>query len=371
MDHVPDRLVEGGVDGVGRLRARVGKGAPAHAVGSANHDGGRAGKAAGVPPVPCSVVADHPAARVFRVGILRIGGRGCGHELDRFGLENTRNRGRTAEMRGEFCETAGRGDPAAVGIHAAHVHVVGIFVELAEVFDFVGSAVAVAVAGDAHVGDAAGRENGLLDEICVGLAGDFLDDAAKDAVAEIGVSPMRTRRIGERESGNGFGDEFFVVPGIVVEHGIGVVVGPAAGGVGKEMVDGDVGDVLAEVFAVVEAEDAAGAEDFVVEIEFALLEKREGRDRGDRLGDAGDAEEASVGAFDVLLGVGHPPGALVDKFGVADDGDGERGGEELAQEVAADAEHGGVFFASGEIVAASLRRGGGEEKVRGRYEARE
>ena len=39
----------------------------------------------------------------------------------------------------------------------------------------------------AHVGDAAGSEYGLLDEIFVGRAGDFFDDAAEYAVAEIGV----------------------------------------------------------------------------------------------------------------------------------------------------------------------------------------
>ena len=149
-----------------------------------------------------------------------------------------------------------------------------------------------------------------------------------------------------------------------MEHRIGVVIGPATGGVREEIVDGDVGDVLLECFAVVEAEDAAGAEDFVVEIEFALLEQREDRDGGDGLGDAGDAEEAGVGGLLVLFGVGHAPGVLEDEFGVAHDGYGERGGEELVEKVAADAEHGAVFFAGGEIVAAALRRrGGGEEEI--------
>ena len=138
------------------------------------------------------------------------------------------------------------------------------------------------------------------------------------------------------------------------------------------MIDGDVGDVLAEVFAEVEAEDAAGAEDFVAEVELALLEEREDRDGSDGLGDAGDAEEAAVGGLLVLLGVGHTPGVFVDKFGVADDGDGESGGKELFEEGAAETEHGGVFFAGGEIGAAGLGRGlmrgcgccGGEKKFR-------
>lgn len=123
---------------------------------------------------------------------------------------------------------------------------------------------------------------------------------------------------------------------------------------GEEIVDGDVGDVLAEVFAVVEAEDGAGAEDFVGEFEFALLDEREDRDGGDRFGDAGDAEEAGVGSFLMLLGVGHAPGMLVDEFGVANDRDGKCGGEELFHEGAAESEYGRVFLAGGEVGARAL-----------------
>ena len=46
---------------------------------------------------------------------------------------------------------------------------------------------------------------------------------------------------------------------VVAHHGVGGVVGPAAAGVGEEMVDGDVGDpLLVGWLAVSDAEDAVG-----------------------------------------------------------------------------------------------------------------
>ena len=55
---------------------------------------------------------------------------------------------------------------------------------------------------------------------------------------------MRAGWIGNRNVRDSFRDQLGMVPAIVVHHGIGVVVGPAAGGVSKKMVDRDIGDVL-------------------------------------------------------------------------------------------------------------------------------
>ncbi len=137
-----------------------------------------------------------------------------------------------------------------------------------------------------------------LDVGVVGLAGDLFDDAAEDAVAEVRVGPVGAGLVGEWMVGDGFGDELCVVPAVVVHHGGRCVVGPAAAGVGEEFVDGDVGDPLfVGGLAVFVVEDGAGAEDFVGEVELALLDEGEDGDGGDGLGDGGDAEEG------VLLGL--------------------------------------------------------------------
>ena len=126
--------------------------------------------------------------------------------------------------------------------------------------------------------------------------------------------------------GDGLGDELGVVPAVVLHHGVGGVVGPAAAGVGEEMVDGDVGDVgLVGRLAVLVAEDAGGAEDFVGEVELALLDEGEDGDGGDGLGDGGDAEEGVLLGLGEMLAVGHADGLVVDEVAVAGDGDGGGG----------------------------------------------
>ncbi len=212
------------------------------------------------------------------------------------------------------------------------------------------------------VGDAARREDVGLDVGGVGLAGDLLDDAAEDAVAEVGVGPVGAGWIGEGQVGEGLGDEFGLVPGEVVHHGVGGVVGPAAGGVGEEMVNGDVADVLLVGWlAVFCAEDAGGTEDFVGEVELALFHEGEDGDGGDGLGDGGNAEEAGLLDLHEMPAVAHADGLVVDELAVAGDGDGTGGDGELLAEGCGHAAHLAALLAVGAAVL-GLREGfeGGE-----------
>ena len=75
---------------------------------------------------------------------------------------------------------------------------------------------------------------------------------------------------------DGRGNQFCLVPAIVVIHGIAVICSPTARRVGQEVVDSDVRDVrLERSLAVLCAEYPRSTEDLVIEIEFARLYERE------------------------------------------------------------------------------------------------
>lgn len=319
-----------------------------------------------MPPVPCAVVAYHPAAGVAGVA-CEVGGGGGGHGFDGGGFEERGDAGGSGDVVEELDAFGGGGDPSAVRVHAGDVEFVGVFAVLAEVDDFVGGALALFVAGDLHGGDAAGREDVGFDVGVVRLAGDLFDDAAEDAVAEVGVGPVGAGLVGQEVVSDGFGDEFGVVPAVVVPHGVVGIVGPAAAGVGEELVDGDVGDpLLVGWLAVLDAEDGAGAEDFVGEAELALLDEGEDGDGGDGLGDGGDAEEGILGGLGEVLAVGHADGLVVDELAVAGDGDGGGGDGELAAEGSGETAHFAALLAGG-TTELSLREGfdGGAESCGG------
>ena len=314
-----------------------------------------------MPPGAGAVVADHPSTGVAGVAGW-IGGGGGGHDFYGVGFEERGDAWAAGDVVEELDELGGGGDPSVVGVHAGDVELVGVFVVLAVVDDLVLGAVALFVASDFHGGDAGGAEDVVSDVGVVGFAGDLFDDAAEDAVAEVGVGPVGAGWVGERDFGDGLGDEPGLVPGEVEHHGVGGVVGPAAAGVGEEMVDGDVDDVgLVGGLAVLDAEDGARAEDLVGELELALLDEREDGDGGDGLGDGGDAEEG------VLLGlietgfVGHAGGLVVDEAAVAGDGDGGGRDGELAAEFGGEAAHLAALLA-GRASVLGLREGfeGGE-----------
>ena len=162
---------------------------------------------------------------------------------------------------------------------------------------------------------------------------------------------MGAGRVGEGDFGDGLGDELGVVPGEVVHHGVVGVVGPAAAGVGEEMVDGDVGDpLLVGGLAVLDVEDVGGAEDFVGEAELALLDEGEDGDGGDGLGDGGDAEEGVLLGLGEICAVDHAYGFVVDESAVAGDGDGGGRDGELAAELSGDAAHFAALLAVGASV---------------------
>ena len=89
-----------------------------------------------MPPVSGSVVADHPAAGVAGVA-LWVGGGGGGHDFDGVGFEERGDAGGSGDVVEELDEFGGGGDPSAVGVHAGDVELVGVFVVLAVVDDFV------------------------------------------------------------------------------------------------------------------------------------------------------------------------------------------------------------------------------------------
>ncbi len=154
--------------------------------------------------------------------------------------------------------------------------------------------------------------------------------------------------VGEGLVGDGFGDELGVVPAVVVHHGVVGVVGPAAAGVGEELVDGDVGDpLLVGGLAVLDVEDGGGAEDFVGEVELALLDEGEDGDGGDGLGDGGDAEERVLRGLDEMLMVGHADGLVIGELAAAGDGDGGGGDAELLTELSGETTHFAALLAVG------------------------
>ena len=151
---------------------------------------------------------------------------------------------------------------------------------------------------------------------------------------------MCSGRVDEGHVGNGFGDEFGVVPGEVVHHGVGGVVGPATGSVGQKMIDGHISDVLlVRGLAIFCAENAGGTEDFVCKVELALFDQGEDGDGGDGHSDGSDAEEAGLLDLGEMLSVAHPDGLVVDELAVAGDGDGRGGNGELPAEGGGDAAH--------------------------------
>ena len=303
-----------------------------------------------MPPVSGSVVVDHPAAGVASVA-LWVGGDGGGHGFDGFGLEECGDAGGSGDVVEELDEFGSRGDPSVVGVHSGDVEVVGVFGGLAVVDDFVVGSVVYSVAGDLHGGDAAGAEDVGADVGFVAFAGDLLDDAAEDAVAEVGVGPVGAGGVADGDFGDGMGDDLGLVPGEVEHHGVGGVVGPTAGGVGEEMVDGDVGDEgLVGRLAVSVVEDAIGAEDFVVEVELALFDEGEDGDGGDGLGEGGDAEEGVSLDLGEVCGVGDARCLVVDEHPVAGDGDRGRGDGELFAEFAGDAAHFDALLAGGSAI---------------------
>src|SRR5271170_6280743 len=93
-----------------------------------------------------------------------------------------------------------RCDPAAVRIHTRDVHLIGIFVVLTVVDDFVVSALLHRVRRNAHPVNAAWHKNIRLHVVGVGLTANLLDNASKDTVTEVGISPMLSRRITEGKS---------------------------------------------------------------------------------------------------------------------------------------------------------------------------
>src|SRR6202020_1470883 len=142
-------------------------------------------------------------------------------------------------------------------------------------------------------GDAAGRKNVRLDVGRIRLAGQLLDYTTENTVAEVGVGPVCAGRAGKRHVRNGLGDEPGLIPAIVVHHRISIIGGPAAGSVSQEIVDSNIGNVLlVGRAAVLDAQNGGGTKDLVREIQLALFEQRENCDRGDGLGDRGDAKEA-------------------------------------------------------------------------------
>ena len=109
---------------------------------------------------------------------------------------------------------------------------------------------------------------------------------------------------------------------------------------GEEVIDGDVGDVLfVGRLAVLVSEDAGWAEDFVGEVELAFFDEAEDGDRGDGLGDAGDAKEVCGVYLKSVLFVSHSACLVVDELAVAGDGNGECGHGKLPAEGAGDAAH--------------------------------
>ena len=142
---------------------------------------------------------------------------------------------------------------------------------------------------------------------------------------------MCSRWVDEGHVGDGFGDEFAVVPGEVVHHGVGGVRGPATGSVGQKMIDGHVSDVLLVWgLAVFCAENARRTEDFVGKVELALFDQGEDGDGGDGHGDGRDAEEAGLLDLREMLAVAHADGLIVHELAVAGDGDGSGGNCRIA-----------------------------------------
>jgi len=348
------------------LGAGVGEAGPAETACGADGDGGGAGEGAAVPPVGGGV--DAPTT-----GITGTGSGGGGHGGEGGGLKDIGGTGKAIDLHEEAQEVGGMGKPAAVGIHAADVHAVGVLSVLTVIDDFVLRAVAERIAGDLHVPDVASGEHALPEVLGIGGLGDFFDDATEQAVAKVGVGVLFSGSFFQGNFTQGPGDQFGMIHLRVHEHGVTALIVPASGGVGEEVMDGD-GLELIPIFPGPEfREEAVFAKDVIVEFQLALLNQGIDGDGSDGLGDAGDAEAMIDGESFFLLGVGKAKATAIDPFSPICEGDGEARGVELFQEVLRQGADGCGLFCGwgGDIVCGvylcavdqSAAEGGGEGKA--------
>ncbi len=162
---------------------------------------------------------------------------------------------------------------------------------------------------NAHIRNATMAENRISNVLLVGLPGDFLDHPANNAVPEIGVSVMLSRRMVQRLVREGPRDQLLVIHLGVLEHGIRIIVRPPSGSVCQQVLEPNLTDVLLiGRTSEIAPQDAARTEDQVVEAELAMFNQVVHRHRHDGLCHARDAEQIgrlpllAAGAGAKLLG---------------------------------------------------------------------
>ena len=172
-----------------------------------------------------------------------------------------------------------------------------------EVLHLARGAVLGQAAAEFHSRDPHRREDVLPDPLLVALAGDGLDDAAEDEIAEVRVDVFRAgieierlaHHVAHDVVGPGGGEEVHFAldaarNGDWVEAAALVAI-PAAS-VLEAVADGDLLPALVRLGARRdEGLQVEVAQHRVVELDLAPFDELQHRDRRDRLGDTGDAEE--------------------------------------------------------------------------------
>ena len=194
-------------------------------------------------------------------------------------------------------QIARRPDPATAGIQPHDVSLVGIVG--AVIFNLADRPPFQRVLGYLHVGDAATLQDIVIDVLRVGLPGQLFDDSAEDALAEIGVGKALSRRNSQRHILQRPCDQLAMRHLRVRTQGIVKAMRPGAGGVGQQVLDGDLlvrgaaRTILHQALQgrhcrVIGAENGIGSEHIIAEPQLSLLDQRENAGRGDGLADARD-----------------------------------------------------------------------------------
>jgi len=148
----------------------------------------------------------------------------------------------------------------------------------------------------------------------------------------------------ERPLAQGQFDQLGVVQLRMAEHRVVRLVVPAAGGVRQQVMDGDLVDMrMVRRPAEIEAQDGVPPEHPVAKRHAAVLDQRKYRDRGDRFGHAGDAEQIVRRDGFAPFAIGPSDRLLINDPSAVADSDRERRNVVLLHVVAGEIRHRAAF----------------------------
>ena len=253
---------------------------------------------------------------------------------------------RIVQRGGESREIDRGGNPTAVRVHCLEVEAavghwnlrrriredaIGPRIVQFVVAHFTRRLLAVQRFAEAHFPDADGREDFFLDELPVRLAGDFFDDAAQRAVAEVRVgvacAGIEIERLAEHVTDDGFGagrgwDSNLSGNELGPDHRVEALVAIPAAGVLEDLTNGDLLEawvgLLPGLNNRVHSQEVEGSR---VELQPACFRQFQDGNGGDWLRKTGDAEQRVLSRGNFLLAIRPAIAARMDELTVLHDGE--------------------------------------------------